>query len=128
MEKKYDLEERLIKFAARIIIFTNSLPSDFAGNHLRGQLIRSSCSPALNYGEAQGAESQKDFLHKMGICIKELKESKNCLRILEEIKYGDQVQLIGLLKEAIELKSICGAIINKTREKNKVRNQGTSKP
>ncbi|WP_240034540.1 four helix bundle protein [Flavobacterium silvisoli] len=65
--KKQDLEERLIDFAAEIILFTNDIDKSYAGNHLIGQIVRSSTSPALNYGEAQSAESKKDFIHKMGI-------------------------------------------------------------
>jgi len=69
---KFKLEERLIDFAANIILFTNHVDKSYAGNHLVGQIVRSSTSPALNYGEAQSAESKKDFIHKMGICLKEL--------------------------------------------------------
>ncbi|MBN3583752.1 four helix bundle protein [Algoriphagus aestuarii] len=67
MEKKYDLEERLVRFAGESIKFCNSLGDSFAENHLRYQLIRSSTGACLNYGEAQGAESKRDFVHKNGI-------------------------------------------------------------
>ena len=60
----------------------NYVEKNYAGNHLTGQIIRSSTSPALNYGEAQSAESNRDFVHKMGICLKELRETNNCLKII----------------------------------------------
>ena len=81
---KHELEERLIDFAADVILFSNSIEKSYAGNHLGTQIIRSSTSPALNYGEAQSAESPKDFIHKMGICLKELRETFTCLRIIEK--------------------------------------------
>lgn len=73
--KKYDLEERLIQFALLIIDIVEMLPNTRAGNHIAGQLIRSGTSSAFNYGEAQVAESRDDFIHKMKICLKELKET-----------------------------------------------------
>ena len=75
-EKKYDLENRLIDFAVRIIKLVESLPKSPVGNHIAGQLLRSGTSPAPNYGEAQSAESRKDFIHKMGVCLKELRETR----------------------------------------------------
>ena len=73
--KKFDLEERLINFAVLIIRAAESLPKTVAGKHIGGQIIRSGTSPAANYGEAQGAESRADFVHKMKICLKELRET-----------------------------------------------------
>ena len=72
----FDLEERLIDFAVRIIRIAESLPKTKVGNHISGQLIRRGTSPAPNYGEAQSAESRSDFIHKMKICLKELRETK----------------------------------------------------
>ena len=79
---KHNLEERLINFAVLIIELINEMPASKAGNHLSGQLVRSGTSPALNYGEAQSGESRKDFIHKIKIVLKELRESYNCLRII----------------------------------------------
>ncbi|HEX7846035.1 MAG TPA: four helix bundle protein, partial [Chitinophagaceae bacterium] len=73
--RRYDLQERLINFASDCIDVAERLPKTFAGNHIAGQLIRSSTSPALHYGEAQGAESRDDFIHKMKVCLKELRET-----------------------------------------------------
>ena len=75
-KKIFDLEERLIDFAVRIIRIAESLPKTKVGNHISGQLIRCGTSPAPNYGEAQSAESRSDFIHKMKICLKELRETK----------------------------------------------------
>ena len=74
--KTFDLEERLIDFAVRIIRTAESLPKTRAGNHIAGQLIRCGTSPAPNYGEAQGAESRSDFIHKMKVSLKELREAR----------------------------------------------------
>lgn len=62
---KHKLEEQLIDFAVLVIEIVNEMPNTKAGNHLSGQLVRSGTSPALNYGEAQSAESRKDFIHKI---------------------------------------------------------------
>lgn len=78
----YDLEERLVSFAVRILEVSEMLPRTFAGNHISGQVVRSGTSPALNYGEAQAAESTKDFIHKMGIVLKELRETSISLKII----------------------------------------------
>ena len=76
MEKKFDLEERLIEFAAQLIHFTESMVSSKSGNHLANQLLRSVTSTALNYGDAQSGESRKDFIHKFKIAAKEIEETK----------------------------------------------------
>jgi four helix bundle protein len=100
---KKNLEDRLINFAVVIIEKVKNLPDDRVGNHLGGQLLRSGTSPSLNYGEALGAESRKDFIHKLGIVLKELRESLNCLKILHRIGYIHDDKAI---KECNELISI----------------------
>jgi len=70
--RKYDLAERLLEFSVRIITVVEALPNTVAGNHIGGQLLRCGTSPAPNYGEAQSAESRKDFVHKIKIALKEL--------------------------------------------------------
>jgi four helix bundle protein len=67
--KKYDLEERLIDFTVIITDIIEALPNSRLGNYIAGQLVRSGCSPALNYGEAQSAESRNDFIHKKGYTV-----------------------------------------------------------
>src|SRR4030042_6886871 len=93
-EKKYDLEDRLIDFAVAVIEFIESLPNTKSANHLGGQLLRSGTSPSLNYGEARGGESKNDFIHKMKVCLKELRESYNCLRIMHRSKISPDEQLV----------------------------------
>src|SRR3970040_662602 len=99
-----ELESRLIDFTIQVVNLIKSLPEDRITNHLSGQLLRSASSPALNYGEAQGAESEKDFVHKLGIVLKELRESLNCLKILAGTNYIKTES--PLMKECNELVSI----------------------
>ena len=82
--KVYDLEDRLIDFAVMVIDITEELPQTKAGNHIAGQLVRAGTSPASNYGEAQSAESRKDFIHKIKVCLKELKETRVWLTIISK--------------------------------------------
>lgn len=104
---KQELENRLIDFAAEIIIIASKFEKNYAGNHLSGQIIRSGTSPALNYGEAQSAESTKDFIHKMGVCLKELRETFVCLKIVEKASLMKDNQGLSITKvEANELISI----------------------
>jgi len=104
---KSDLEERLINFSVLIIEIVNDMPNTKAGNHLSGQLIRSGTSPALNYGEAQSGESRKDFIHKIKIILKELRETFICLKIINRAKlYKMEEKIKVVLKENNELISI----------------------
>ena len=104
---KQELENRLIDFAATIIIAASNFDKNYAGNHLAGQIIRSGTSPALNYGEAQSAESSKDFVHKMGVCLKELRESFVCLKIIEKANLTPDLNNLSVAKtEVNELISI----------------------
>lgn len=82
--RKYDLEDRLINFAVRMIAISEMLPNTRAGNHVAGQLVRCGTSPAFNYGEVQSAESQRDFIHKMKVILKELRETRICLKIIRQ--------------------------------------------
>ncbi|MBN1558623.1 four helix bundle protein [candidate division KSB1 bacterium] len=121
--RKFDLEERLIDFAVMIINICESLPNTRAGNTLSNQLVRSGTSPALNYGEAQGAESRRDFIHKIKVILKELRESLICLKIIIRAEMGENSdQLDQALKEndeliAIFVKSIKTATTNQLKEK-----------
>jgi len=99
-----ELENRLIDFSIKAVNLIKSLPEDRVTDHLSGQLLRSAISPALNYGEAQGAESRKDFVHKLAIVLKELRESLNCLRILAGTDYITTESTV--IKECNELVSI----------------------
>lgn len=99
-----ELEGRLIVFSIQVVKLIKSLPEDRITFHLCGQLLRSATSPALNYGEAQGAESKRDFVHKLGIVLKELRESLNCLKILAGTDYIHEENPV--MKECNELVSI----------------------
>ncbi len=85
-EVKYDLEERLLKYSARIINVVEVLPATRTGNHIAGQLLRSGTSAYPNHGEAQAAESPKDFVHKLRVSLKELRETKRWLKLVKYIK------------------------------------------
>ena len=102
-----ELEERLINFAVMAIEISESLLKTKAGNHLSGQLARSGTAPALNYGEAQDAESDNDFVHKMKIVLKELRETLIALKIIHKAKLCEPgVNIQPALNECNELVSI----------------------
>ena len=110
-----DLEERLIAFAIHILKLTDEIPKSGSGKHLSGQLVRSGTSPALNYAESQSAESRKDFIHKMSIALKELRETLLCLTLIKGTNnYTNHIKLENLIDECNQLisifvKSICTA-------------------
>jgi len=81
-QREYDLKDRLIDFANRIINVVEALPNSRLGNHIANQLLHSGTSPAPNYGEAQSAEKRRDFIHKMKIALKELRETHVWLRMI----------------------------------------------
>ena len=103
--RTYDLEERLIQFAIRIIDIVESLPSTRVGNHIGGQLIACGTSPAANYGEAQSAESRNDFVHKIKVVLKELRETRVWLKII------DRKRLIAAVKLVTDALTECGELI-----------------
>ncbi len=74
-KQTYNLEERLLEYSVRIIKIVEQLPNTKAGNHVARQLLKSGTSPYPNHGEAQAAESPKDFIHKLRISLKELREN-----------------------------------------------------
>ena len=118
--RKYDLEERLIKFAIRMMEISEKLSNTRAGNHIAGQLVRSGTSPALNYGEVQSAESKADFAHKMKVILKELRETRISLKIIILKPLIDNLKEIEPdLQECSELFSIFAKSV-KTVEKNKI--------
>ncbi|GAB1450173.1 four helix bundle protein [Draconibacterium sp.] len=117
MEKKFDLEERLIDFVLILDEIIEQLPNTRLANHLAGQLVRSGTSPALNYGEAQSAESQKDFVHKMQIILKELRETKICMKIILRKKYFENDSISAVLKENEELVAIFAQSVKTAKSK-----------
>lgn len=118
--KKFDLEERLINFSLLDMEIVEMLPNTKAGNHIAGQLLRSGTSPAFNYGEAQVAESRNDFIHKMKICLKELKETNIALQLVKRKPLINDISKVdAATKECIELISIFVKSID-TARKNKL--------
>jgi four helix bundle protein len=82
----FNLEDRLLEFSARIIRLVDALPNTRAANHLAGEILRSGTSPYGNHGEVEAAESRKDFVHKLKVCLKELKETRRRLRLVKKSK------------------------------------------
>ena len=104
--RNFDLEDRLIDFAVIISEIIEKLPDTKLANHLGNQGTRSSTAPALLYGEAQSAESQRDFIHKIKILLKELRETKICLKIVLRKGFINHLNLNEALKENEELIAI----------------------
>ena len=116
--RKYDLEDRFVDYTCRMIDVVEALPDTRAGNYIAGQLIRSCHSPTFNYGEAQAAESTKDFIHKMGVILKELKECRTALKVIRKKELIKPVsKLDGVYKETEELVAIIAKSIS-TAKKN----------
>lgn len=116
MARGDDIEERLIDFAVRIIRVCEVLSNRPAGRHIRGQLLRCGTSPAPNYGEARGAESGKDFVHKLKIVLKELNESRVWVKIVIRAELLPGKQLESLLDECDQLCRIVSASIKTARQ------------
>jgi four helix bundle protein len=117
--RKYDLEDRLVDYSIMISVLIEQFYNTKLGNHIGGQLTRCSTAPALNYGEAQSAESRNDFIHKMKICLKEIRESRICLKIaIRKPLCSNQERMQTILNETNELASIFNKSIA-TAEKNK---------
>ena len=114
---KYDLEERLLNFTASVVRLADSLPNTKAGNHIAGQLLRCGTSPLANHGEVEAAESRKDFLHKLRICLKELRETWRWMRLIGRLELIQGGQLRAALTEVEELIRIFAASV-RTTEKN----------
>jgi len=91
------------EFSARIIRLVHALPNTRAGNHVAGQLLRSGTSPYGNHGEVEAAESLKDFIHKLKVCLKELKETRRWLRLIEKSKMLSEKSMIPILAETEQL-------------------------
>ncbi len=116
---KFNLEERLLEFAARIIRVAESMRRSRAGNHIADQLLRSGTSPFGHHGEAEGAESRDDFIHKLKVCYKELRESRRWLRLVQRAELIARPNLLeGLLTEADELVRIFASSI-RTAQRNR---------
>ena len=124
-EPKYDLEDRLIDFASRVIDVAEALPNTRAGNHVAGQLVRCGTSPMANHAEAQGGESRDDFIHKIRVGQKELREVRVWLKLVRRKAYITPDQdLTSLLSECDELIAIFVTSV-RTAERNRAARKAT---
>lgn len=112
-----DLEERLVDFAVRIIKLAASLPKSPAGKHVAGQIMRSGTSPAPNYGEARGAESHADFVHKVRVVLKELNETSLWLRIIGRSNMLPESLIVDIIGENKELCRIFASTLATARRR-----------
>jgi len=118
--QQYNLEERLLDYAAAIIRLSERLPRTRAGLHVAGQLLRSGTSPLANHGEAQDAESADDFIHKFKICLKELRETHRWLHLIKRVPLiRPESQVDALMVETEELIRIFKRSVQ-TAQQNKV--------
>jgi len=114
---RFDLEDRLLEFSARIVRLVDSLPNTRAANHLGGQLLHCGTSPYGNHGEVEAAESRKDFVHKSKVCLKELKETRRWLGLIAKSSMIPAPKMSAILNEAEELIKIFFSSV-RTAERN----------
>jgi four helix bundle protein len=118
---RYDLEDRLVDFAVQICTLTDRFPSTAIAKHVSAQITRSGISPLANYGEAQAAESRQDFVHKLKICLKELRETQAWLKFVERMNFCP-AEIVAVRQECDELVSILVASVRTARGKVKMSN------
>ncbi len=124
MKKKFDLEDRLVDFSSRLVDVVEALPGSRAGNYIAAQLVRCGLAPSLLYGEAQSAESRNDFIHKMKIVLKELKETRVCLKIIRKKEMINPVSRMDEInKENEELIAIVSKSIDTANKNNYLLNK-----
>jgi len=121
IRKDEELADRLLKFAVLIIQLCVKLPDNAIGNHIRTQLQRCGTSPGANYEEARGAESKADFIHKLGIVLKELKESRYWLKVIQQVLLIKKDYVLPTLNECEELIAIIAKSIFTARKPQKVK-------
>lgn len=115
MTPRYDLEDRLIRFGAEVCQLAERLPATPMGRHLANQVIRSSTSPIGHYGEVQGAESRRDFIHKLGMCLKELRETGAWLKLMARLELCPGEAIRSALTECDQLIRIVAVSIRTAR-------------
>jgi four helix bundle protein len=121
MRKDEELAERLLIFAVLIIKICGKLPFNAAGRHISAQLLRCGTSPGANYEEARGAESKADFIHKLGVVLKELKESRYWLKVIQEVSLIKKDYVLPVLEECEELTAIIAKSIFTSRKSQKMK-------
>ncbi len=115
----YDLEERLLNFGARIINLTRALGADYAARHIGNQLLRSGTAPLSHHGEAQAAESPADFIHKLRLALKELRESERWLKLILRSNILPDQKLSAILDETDQLIRIFVSSISTAEKRRK---------
>ena len=113
-----DLPDRLLDYGARVVKFVESLPNSIAGRRIGDQLLRSGTAVGANYEEAQAGESRNDFIHKLQVALKELRESHYWLRLLVKANVVKEESLENLINEATQLRAILSKAVV-TAKKNK---------
>jgi four helix bundle protein len=117
--RKYDLENRLLNYAVMVLKVVEQLPDTRVKSHIAGQLVRCGTSPLPNHGEAEAAESGEDFAHKLKVCLKELRESRRWLLLIQRAELlGNKQRVSASLQETEELIRIFFASL-RTVEKHK---------
>ena len=114
-----DISDRLLEFAVRIIQLVDALPNTLMGRHIGGQILRCGTSPGANYEEARGAESKADFVHKLGIVLKELSETRYWLKVLIKSKLIPPKRIQGIFSESDELCKIIGKSVITVKKKQR---------
>ena len=109
-KQSYDLEERLLEYSVRIIKIVEQLPKTRVGNHVAGQLLKSGTSPYPNHGEAQAAESPKDFIHKLRISLKELRETQRWLKLIRRVPLIKKPELLNDILQETEIAVKCSVL------------------
>jgi len=118
---RYDLEDRLIRFGGAVCRLAEPLPATAVGKHVALQIIRGGTAPFANYGEVQGAESRRDFIHKLGICVKELRETRAWLKFMAQMNSCPEEQLGPVMRECDELLAILASSIRTARQNGRHR-------
>ena len=114
--RQFNLEERLLEFSSAVIDLSESLPRTRAGTHVPSQILRSGTSPYPNHGEAEDAESREDFIHKLNLCLKELRKTRHWARLIQRKGWGKaEPALVFILPEAEELIRIFFASVQTDR-------------
>ena len=127
--RKFDLEDRLQEFASAVIDLSESLPATRAGNHVAGQVLRSGTSAYPNHGEAEAAESREDFIHKLKICVKELRETRRWARLIKHKAWvKNETTLLFILSESEELIRIFHASIQTAKRNAETEARKPSRP
>ena len=118
-QQRRDLDERLLEYAVRVIRLVDALPKTLVGRHVAGQVLRSATSVGANYEEARGAESKEDFVHKLQIALKELRESNYWLRLILKSQMLPRERLADILDESNQLRAMLSKAVATAKGKGK---------